>query len=45
MARPPKDPMPTTVRVKKPKIDYPKLLVDQILSTDLPILIVTGKHL
>jgi very-short-patch-repair endonuclease len=22
--------MPTTIRVKKPKIDYPKLLVDQI---------------
>ena len=37
MARPPKDPMPTTVRVKKPKIDYPKLLVDQIMSTDLPV--------
>ena len=36
MGRTPKEPMPTTVRVKKPKIDYPKLLVDQIMSTNLP---------
>ncbi len=37
MGRAPKDSVPTTIRIKKPKIDYPKLLVDQILSTDLPV--------
>lgn len=37
MGRTPKDSVPTTIRIKKPKIDYPKLLVDQILSTDLPV--------
>tara|TARA_R100001015_G_C4561335_1_gene121148 strand:+ start:433 stop:786 length:354 start_codon:yes stop_codon:yes gene_type:complete len=29
--------MPTTVRIKKPKIDYPKYLLDQILESNLPI--------
>ena len=37
MGRAPKNSMPTTIRIKKPKIDYPKLLLDQILITDLPV--------
>ena len=37
MGRAPKDSVPTTIRIKKPKIDYPKLLLDQILITDLPV--------
>ena len=37
MGRAPKDSVPTTIRIKKPKIDYPKLLLDQILTTDLPV--------
>ncbi len=37
MGRTPKEPMPTTIRVKKQKIDYPKYLLDQILESDLPV--------
>ena len=37
MGRAPKYSVPTTIRIKKPKIDYPKLLLDQILTTDLPV--------
>jgi very-short-patch-repair endonuclease len=29
--------VPTTVRVKKPKIDYPEYLIEQIKETNLPI--------
>ncbi len=36
MGRAPKNSMPTTIRIKKPKIDYPKLLLEQISNTDLP---------
>ena len=37
MGRAPKNSMPTTIRIKKQKIDYPKILLEQILSTDLPV--------
>ena len=35
MGRAPKNSMPTTIRIKKPKIDYPKLLLEQNTNTDL----------
>ena len=37
MGRTPKDTMPTTVRVKKPKIDYPEYLIQQLKETNLPL--------
>ena len=37
MGRFTENPMSKSIRIKKPKIDYPKLLLDQILTTDLPV--------
>ncbi len=37
MGRAPKDTVSKSIRVKKPKIDYPNLLLNQLLETDLPL--------